>query len=391
MEPFEDKNFQDFIEKHKNDEVKTLALRYYQKVNFDLNIALQQIQGLQKSKSKLPMWYNTKNIIFPPNLNVQQSSSEQTAHYKANLLRYSSSIDLTGGFGVDSYFFAKNNAQHTYIEPNQQLFEIAQHNFEQFQFSNIICICSTTEFFLETNNQHFDCIYIDPSRRKEGKQVFLLEDYSPNVVTLQEHFFKIAPIILIKTSPILDIKNTLNTLKTVQEVHIVSVDNEVKEVLYLLNKNYTNSPKIIAVHIQKDKTDVFSFHFSEEKQQLASFSEPKNYLYEPNASILKAGGFNSIGNFYNLKKLHQNTHLYTSDTLIPFEGRVFEIIEKATFEPKILKKLTAGKANIAVRNFPYSVEEFRKKTGIKDGGNIYLFGIIDIQNKPLVLLCKKIN
>ncbi len=392
IDQIQQQKFQEFILRHKEGNVQDLALAFHGKVDFDLNLALQQIKGRQKAKYKLPLWAKTDSVVFPPGLNLQQSSSEKTAQYKSAILNGQSSVDLTGGFGIDSYFISKSVDNHTYVEPNESLATIAKHNFNALEATNIEVKQTTCEEFLDglAGQDSWDWIYIDPSRQNEGKQVFFLEDYGPNVVDLQDAFFERADNILIKTSPILDIKDGLRKLKWVKAVHVIAVDNDVKEVLFRMERNVEVEPDIICFNQGKNGAHLFNFKYSHE-QHPARLGSIKTYLYEPNASILKAGAFQSIANQYGLTKMHSNTHLYTSENHVPhFPGRTFKINRQVGYDPKSIKKeISEGKANIAVRNFPYSVEQIRKKTRLKDGGEVYLFGVTNIDNKPVVLICEK--
>lgn len=313
---------QQFIQQNKNKKLTEIALLLSKHPNLDKNFIINQINGIQKAKNKLPEFYNNPNIVYPATLSIEQCSSEQTANYKSSLIRHAelvsaSILDLTGGFGIDSYYFSKKAKQVTYIEPNKELFTIVQQNFTTLNTPNTKLINSTCEEFLKSTKEKFDIAYIDPSRRKENQKVFMLTDCTPNIVELQNRIFKIGPKIFVKTSPILDIKQSIKELKTVSEVWVVSVNNECKEVLYLLEDKTTNNPKINTVNIPLFKNEeiplsrgvkgvlneqLFQFNFKTEESSTVDFSNPLNYLYEPNASILKAGAFKSIAKAYGLKK-----------------------------------------------------------------------------------------
>jgi 16S rRNA G966 N2-methylase RsmD len=381
---------QNYIDEHLNSDVSKILFKGTNFQSVSTPEVVEQIAAKKKSKEKLPTWFSTKNIYYPNKLNIEQTSSETTAKYKADLISGSSIIDLTGGFGVDSYYFSKKASQVVHCEINKNLSEIASHNFKLLEASNIETIAENGIDYLMKSDQNFDCIYIDPSRRNDAKgKVFLLKDCLPNVPENIEFLFEKSTVILIKNSPILDITSAINELKYVKEIHVVAVHNEVKELLYILEKNYKNSIEIKTINILKNKNQLFDFKLDTDKN--STFSLVKKYVYEPNASIMKSGGFNEVSAQFKIDKLHQNSHLYTSEKLINFPGRRFEVLHTIPFDKKQLKKLIpSGKANITTRNFPQTVAQIRKKTGLKDGGEIYLFFTTDINNKHLVIVCQKI-
>lgn len=350
-----------------------------------------QIVAKQKSEKKLPSWFSTKNIYYPPKLSIEQTSSEITANYKSNLISGESIIDITGGFGVDCLFFSKKFKEVTHCEINDELSTIVNHNYQQLNIKNIATFSVDGIEFLKNTNHNFDCIYIDPSRRNDVKgKVFLLKDCLPNVPKNIDFLFSKSDQILIKNSPILDVTSAINELKFVKEIHIIATNNEVKELLFLLQKDYDKEINIKTINIQKESKQEFEFSFNEDV--FSNYSEPLTYLYEPNAAILKSGGFHQISSKLNVFKLHQHSHLYTSTNLIDFPGRVFKIENILSYDKKKLAKiLPEKKANITTRNFPKTVAQIRKETKIKDGGNTFIFFTIDINNKPKSVICKKLN
>ncbi len=384
------KRIQDFI----NDNLKSDLSKLILKGSSFENVTIQeigiQINSKNKCEKKLPTWFSTENIYFPSKINIEQTSSEATASYKSNLVKGKSLIDITGGFGVDAYYFSKNMSKITHCEINSELVEIVHHNLKQFKIKNISTFCDNGMDYLRNYAGNFDWIYADPSRRNDVKgKVFLMKDCSPNIPESLDFLFQKTNNILIKTSPLLDIKNTISELKFIKEVHVIAIENEVKELLFLLEKNYTQDIVIQTINIRK--TGCQQFKFISNKSAKATFNEPGKYIYEPNAAILKSGAFNHISQKFKIDKLHSNSHLYTSNNLIDFPGRCFELKQRVSYNKKLLKKLLpSNKANIATRNFPESVSQIRKKTGIKDGGNRYLFFTTTIHNKHLVLICDKV-
>ncbi|MEC5167157.1 hypothetical protein RCH18_002907 [Flavobacterium sp. PL11] len=353
---------------------------------------LNQIEAKAKSKDKLPSWFKTANIIYPSKISIEQTSSEKTASYKASIVSGDSLIDLTGGYGVDDYYFAKNVTSVAHCEINAELSTIVKHNFEQLAVSNVYCYSGDSSIILTELAIKWDWIYIDPSRRSDIKgKVFLLKDCVPNVPENLELYFKYSKSILIKTAPLLDISAGLAELQQVKTIHIIAVENEVKELLWELHAGFSGKITIQTVNILKDKLEFFKFIRNEVFVALPYTSRDK-YLYEPNSAIMKSGGFDEVGAFYNVNKLHKHSHLYTSNTLIPFPGRIFEIENSFPYrKPEMKEFLENKKANITTRNFPDTVEMIRKKWKIKDGGNCYCFFTTDINNEKIVLICTKIQ
>lgn len=356
--------------------------------DWDMAAIAQQVAGKQKAKNKIPSWCNTNNLLYPGRLSMEQCSSEQTAKYKAEIIQGKRFIDLTGGFGVDSYFISKSFEKTIHCEKNKELQNIAKHNFKILN-SDIESFHQNGLNYLQTVQEKFDLIYIDPARRNENNQkVLKLSHYTPNILEHIDLLFEKGSNILVKTAPFLDIKEVLNKLPNVKEIHIVSLKNECKEVLYLLDQKYKGEVQLHCINITQSK---YSFLYSQENET-APLSHPLEYLYEPNVSILKAGAFNSIANDFKLRKLHPNSHLYTSYSLIEgFPGRTFKIGAVCKYNKKdLLKHIPNKKGNITRRNFPDSVAEIRKKTGIKEGGEYYIFATTLKDNKPKFLVCSKI-
>jgi hypothetical protein len=348
-----------------------------------------QIVAKHKSEHKLPSWFNTENIYYPPKISIEQTSSEITANYKTNLVKGNSIIDITGGFGIDCFYFSKNFKEVIHCEINEDLSTIVKHNYQQLNITNITTFSGDGLEYIKNYKENFDCIYIDPSRRNDIKgKVFLLDDCLPNVPENIDFLFSKTNQLLIKNSPILDITSTINELKFVKEIHIIAIKNEVKELLFLLEKGYKNTIKIKTVNIDKTKYQTFNFNYKEDVN--SNYSEPLTYLYEPNSAILKSGGFHEISYQLKVSKLHQHSHLYTSKEITNFPGRAFKIEAVLNYDKKKLKKLLPeNKANITTRNFPKTVAQIRKETKIKDGGSVYLFFTTDLQNRPICILCFK--
>ncbi|KAA6302029.1 MAG: hypothetical protein EZS26_001845 [Candidatus Ordinivivax streblomastigis] len=384
-----------FIETHRYDDVQKLALQYSTRANSEIDIpsALRQISGRQHIEHKIPAWYSNDDILYPQRLSLEQCSSETTARYKASILSGSSFVDLTGGFGVDTAFIAPHFSQVEYVEKQNELAEIAQHNFSALGLKHIQTHSTDSISFLQ-NMHSCDCIYLDPARRSHsGEKVLLIEDCEPDVLEIQDVLLQKAERILVKLSPMLDIQAALKQLKNVSEIHVVSVGNECKELLFLMEKAVRLHPKISCVNFQKQATQCDIFDFSEEKKLSIDYhASIQNYLYEPNASLLKAGFYKSIALRYAVDKLHTDSHLYTSNRLIAdFPGRIFQVESIALFHKKELKSFLQGitQANISVRNFPLSVAELRKQLKLKEGGDVYLFATTLADGKRVIVHTKK--
>ena len=382
---------QKFITDNLNSNTTAILLKGTAFKGVETRAIVEQIEAKKKCETKLKTWYSTPNIYFPNKLNIEQTSSEQTAHYKASLISGDTLIDITGGFGVDCYAFSKHFKQVTHCEINSDLSEIVTHNYKQLQIDNIETINEDGISYLKQTPQVFDWIYVDPSRRHDSKgKVFFLNDCLPNVPEHLELLFKHADNILVKTSPLLDIAIGIDELKYVSALHVIALNNDVKELLWVLNKNATDSFTIHTANITKSKIETFNFPMAAEGSLYTAYSEPLTYVYEPNSAILKAGAFNSIANQLELFKLQKHSHLYTSDNYIAFPGRAFKIEKVIPFNKKAIQKERIDKANITTRNFSESVSQLRKKLKIKDGGDIYLFFTTDLNANKIVLICAKL-
>lgn len=380
---------QQFINVHLNDDLTKIIFKGSPFKNISIQELANQIAAKKKSETKLPTWFHLKKCYFPDKISIEQTSSETTAKYKSKLISGEKLIDITGGFGVDSFYFSKQVSKVIHCEINQDLSTIVAYNYQQLQVENIDTISGDGIDYLQKTTDFFDWIYIDPSRRNDHKEkVFLLKDCLPDVPKYLDFLFTKTNQILIKVSPILDISRTINELKFVSEIHIIAVQNEVKELLFLVNKNSDKEIKILTINILNQENQKFDFFINQ--QSTANYELPLSYLYEPNAAILKSGGFDEVANQLGIYKLHKHSHLYTSASLIDFPGRRFKIESICKYDKKVLKKLIPeNKANITTRNFPKTVAQIRKETNIKDGGNLYLFFTTNINEKLICLLTKK--
>ncbi len=388
---------QNFIQKNYHKNLAQLAFKKSLVAGYDNRFVLNQLYGKQKAKNKLPYLFNNDQVLYPAKVSIEQSSSEKTAIWKANLVEGATLLDMTGGFGVDTYHFSKRIKQVTYLEKNTELFDIVAHNYAVLNADNITAVNCDSLPFLENTEQKFDWIYLDPARRDDaGNRKIGLAGYFPNLLDIQPLLFQKTEKVLVKVSPMLDIQQAIQQLGTVQKVIVLAVQNEVKELLLILTKagvTVGQAPTFECVDLRKDGT-VWNYQSSGDKDlSNLTYSLPQTYIYEPNAAILKAGLFKEIAIDFKLNKLHPNTHLYTTEQLVvDFPGRVFKLKGGENFNKKaIAPYLDNKKANITTRNFPYAVAQIKKKLGVKDGGNIYLFATTLMDEKLAILICEKAN
>ncbi len=392
-----------FIRKNRFQDVRKLALSAKSKEfeEIDFQEAIIQIAGRQSVEKKLPSWYENENIIYPRHLSLEQCSSELTARYKASLVFGKKLVDLTGGFGVDCAFISKIFESAVYVERQKELCDIAESNFQNLNLNQIHVVNGDSETFLKEMSP-VDCIYLDPARRDQsGKKIIAISDCEPDVSLLKGSLLEKSSCVLVKLSPMLDISLALQSLPETSEIHVVSVDNECKELLFLLKKGNIDSPSLVCVNLKKNELQEnnivpsFSFKQQEERESHLHYSsEIKKYLYEPNTSIMKAGAYKSVALRFSLDKFHPDSHLYTSDTYISdFPGRVFEIETSTSFNKNELKSALKGisQVNLSIRNFPMSTEELKKKLKLSDGGSEYLFATTLNDGKKILLLCRKVQ
>lgn len=382
---------QEFIKDHQNDDPFLLSLSAKKGSDFPMELAIEQIQSRQKAKDKLPDWLKVEGILLPPPVSVEQSSSSITARYKASLTFGVSLVDLTGGMGVDASFFADRFEKVTYVEPNERLCNLARHNFKVL--GKRIEVCQfTAESFLEDNKKVFDTIFIDPSRRIDNRKVFRIEDCEPNLYEIFPICLERAKHVLVKLSPLVDLSLLIRNFQPT-DLWIVAVKGEVKEVLCLSS----NEKKPVKIHsvdlLDHEKNVVFEFRWEEEQAAQNEYSQPLKYIYEPNAAILKAGAFKLLGKRFNLKKLHQHTHLYTSEDFVQnFPGKTLEVKQNISQSKKeMLKAIPGKKINIIARNFPFSPVQLKNRFDLKDGGDQFLIGTTLLDNKKVLLLCDRLS
>ena len=390
-----------YIESHAGDDVAQLALHPSKDPQVDMAVALQQIAGRQKAKEKLPEWYATEGILYPKKVSMEQCSSSQTADYKASLVKGESFADFSGGFGVDTAAFAKKFTKGWYVEPQEELCELFQQNCKTLVINNVNILNGPMEEHLGDIGR-VDLIYLDPSRRDtHGRRVVSLADCTPNLLEWKSDLLSRCNTLMVKMSPMIDIFQTLRDLPETYAVHVVAVEGDCKEVLFLLTRrdapwhDSTTDPTIIAVDINKIKAlSVETTLETERTTPPCIATEVGSNLYEPNAAVMKAGIFNALSQQYQVAKLAKSTNLFTANDLREdFPGRVFRIEAVHEFHPRKTGKELSHLANasIAVRNFPMTAEELRKVLKIRDGNAGYLFGCTLWNDKRVILQTNKIK
>ena len=415
---------EEFIVRHSKDDVRQLALKAHGVKGIDLAYCLDQISGRQTAKRKLPSWAAVDSIVYPPHISMEQCSSEQTALYKKSVLDRlnwlslrspndvsSFIIDLTGGFGVDFSFMSHGFRRAVYVERQKHLCEMASHNFKCLGLENVEVVCEEAEEYL-VNCDNADVIFLDPARRdSHGAKTYAISDCTPDVISLLPLLLNKAHLVMLKLSPMLDWRKAIADLgeEYVVEVHIVSVDNECKELLILLSSMQSTSSSLHCVNITGNNISSFIVSISSMafpgKRQFNSPDIPDNteildnhisrhaFLYEPNASIMKAGCFDVVADRYpGIVKIAPNSHLFVSDKEIrDFPGRCFAIEKTTTMNKKELRSALAGitSANISIRNFPMSVADLRKRLKLTDGGNTYIFATTTEDGAHMLYICAK--
>lgn len=387
-----------FITAHLTQDVRALALQTAKRTDINGSMVVAQIQARQKARTKLPNWYANPALIFPPPLSVEQASSEATAAYKASLVGGNTLLDLTGGMGVDTAAFAARVARVTYLEQQPAVAAATTYNLTQLGLTNVDTQVGDGLAYLRNVPEPVDWLYLDPARRDDrGGRVVGLADCEPDVLAHLPLVLEKSRNVLIKTSPLLDIEATLRQLPTCRAVHIVAVQGEVKELLFVLGQTDwpASTVQLVAVDLRHDGPVTFSFERVDETRATVALTEwvagSPTYLYEPNAAVLKAGAFRLVGERFGLAKVAPHSHLYTADALVGgFPGRVFQIDAVCKADRKaLLTHVPGGQANLTVRNFPQSVDLLRKQLSLREGGDVYVFATtLPTSDKRLIITHK---
>ena len=389
-----------FVKEHREDDVRTLALKARRDDDVDLPWALDQIQGWQTARHKLPSWAKTDGIVYPPHLSMEQCSSEQTAIYKCSIMERlpqecrKTLVDLTGGFGVDFAFMAPLFDQAVYIERQEHLCDTARLNFELLGLKHVRIIHSEAQSVLNDIDTEpaSTLLYLDPARRdSNSSRTYAIADCTPNVLELKERLLEVAHHVLIKLSPMLDWHKAVSDLgEHVAEVHIVSVGNECKELLMLLKATHQGEP---TVHCVNDEQSLLYTPSLDAGSLAIATDDDAAYLYEPNGSIMKAGCFGVLTERYPVKALGPDSHLFVSNVeIVDFPGRRFAIKTVTSMNKKELASALKGitRANITVRNFPMTAQQLRQRLRLADGGDCYIFGTTPADGRRFLYLCQKL-
>lgn len=389
-----------FILEHRLNDVRQLALQADRYPDIDMPMALQQIAGWQTARTKLPEWAAVDGILYPPRLSMEQCSSEATAKYKTTIpapsLREGSLVDLTGGFGVDFSFMARGFRKAVYVEQQPHLCEVARHNFRLLGLNHAEVVCGDGVEYLKNMRRPASLIYLDPARRDvNGMKTYAIGDCTPDVAALKDLLLEKAELVMVKLSPMLDWHKAIDDLGEVSQMHIVSVDNECKELLVVLTKNPTVPLRVVCVNIKHGGTaETFEyFPTPSANTHLPTPITQSLYLYEPNASLMKAGCFAELAARYGVQPIGNSSHLFvSSEFVIDFPGRKFHIDSVTSLNKKELKQALGGlrKANITVRNFPLPVAELRKRLKLSDGGDTYIFATTLGEKDHVLLITKQI-
>ena len=379
----------EFICQHRHDDIRQLALQGRKYPEVDMTYALEQIAGRQKAQTKLPTWAALDGILYPAHISMEQCSSETTAKYKAKIAGSGKLfVDLTAGFGVDAAFISRNFNHAITVEQQSHLCEISSVNYKLLGYDNIQVVCGDGVEYLHSIKSA-DLIFIDPARRDEhGSRTYGIADCTPNILPLLDELLEKAERVMVKLSPMLDWRKAVEDIRKVSEVHIVSVNNECKELLLIISKNASPLKLFCANNDSVFECIVDGSTFVSHVCQC----ESPVFLYEPNASIMKGGCFDAVSTRFNIPQIDKNSHLFISDKEVPdFPGRHFTIDRITSMNKRDLKLALCGieKANITVRNFPMSVSELRKRLKLGDGGDTYIFATTVADGSHRLFVCRK--
>ena len=389
-----------FVEAHRGEDVRALALQAGKYPGVDMPEAVVQIAGWQISRKKIPSWADVPGLFYPKHLSMEQCSSELTARYKASLAEGDSFADLTAGFGVDFSFIARRFRQADYVERQEELCRLAAHNFPLLGLGHVRIHCADALAYLE-QMEPVDCLFLDPARRDgHGGKTVAIADCEPDICALEPLLVEKGRTVMIKLSPMLDIASALRDLTCVRRIHVIAAGGECKELLLVLRRQPDEAEReageaiITCVQLTDDGlSQSLSFTYSEERAADCPMADSVGlYLYEPGASLLKAGAYRLLASRCGVRKLHPNSHLYTSEEKVDFPGRRFRVDAVSGFGKKESKTFLSAveKANLTVRNFPSSVAELRKKLKLKEGGDVYIFATTLNDGRRVLIKCTKV-
>lgn len=391
-----------FVQQHKDEDPLKLLLQQKKYPGVDMTLVAQQMEGQRQASVKWPTLAGCRHFLYPPRLNREQSSSEETAFHKADIIQrlYGderqrlSIVDLTGGMGIDSIAFAKMpETEVDYVECNAELCRLMEHNAEALGLANITVHCGDSIEWLRDSKKKHDIIFIDPARRDmHGKKVAAFEDCTPNILEHKELLTERCNFMMVKASPMMDIDKGIEQLGNVSDIYVVAVKNECKEVLFLCGQP-EGEPRIHCQHMHHSDVDDFVFTREEENKAQATYaSDIRKYIYEPNAALMKGGPFKMLSQREGLDKLSRNTHLYTSDHLHDWMGRTFCVLKEVSLNKKALAAAVPdGKAHVIVRNYPARAEELQRQLGLKEGGDLFVIATTVGTKKTGFICCDTNN
>lgn len=383
-----------YIEEHKHTDIATILLGKNPFADVSSRLLADQILGRRIAERKFPFLLSYLQYRYPTKTSLEQSSSQWTADYKASLIPAGRSVcDLTGGMGVDTLALSKAARDCTYVEQNEALCLLEVHNFQILEATIQVVNSSAEEYLATSTRDHHDWLYIDPSRRVDGNKKTSISNLQPNLLEIQEQMLELAACLLVKLSPMQDISEVIRTLIGVREVHIVSLQHEVKEILVLQQKDYTGEVQIVAVDLSPEAAPVVLAASQEAVRESCHTGPVQHYLYQPPPAVVKGSLHDHQASGYGLHKVHANTQLYTSASLQEaYPGRIFEVLDQVQMQQKAVRKvLPAMKANIISKNHPLSPAQIAKKLSVREGGEEYLIAVTDHSEKKLLLHCKRIH
>lgn len=380
-----------FAKEHEDEDTARLLLSAARYPNIDMPLAVQQIEGRRTAREKWPSLLECEDFLYPPRLNREQASSDETALYKARLV-HGRVADLTGGMGVDTLAFARRAERVDYVERNEELCRLMEHNCKALGLENISVHCGDSLAWLASQMHPFDTLFIDPARRSAtGRKVAAFEDCEPDILQHLDLLRSRCRRLIVKASPMIDIDLACRQLAGVIEVHVVSVKGECKEVLFVCG-DPDGETRIHCIALGRKDGEPYKCDFTRSEEAAA---EPRfctavgRYLYEPDAALMKGGPYNLICHWMNLEKLAPNTHLYTSDTLIEgFPGRTFRVLREATLNRKAIKEaIPDGRAHVVTRNYPVAAADLQKQLGLREGGDLFVVATT-LGQRRLGLVCE---
>ena len=377
---------QKFIQENRYADIRQLALKAQGKFDLPLGFLMDQINGKQKAKKKLPSWFDNDKIVYPADISMQQCSSEISATLKTkHLSQGGTCIDLGGGLGIDTYYLAQKFEKVIYVEQNEDLCQIVAHNFKAFKINNVEVVHANGEEFIQSYDGKVDLIFLDPARRdQEQNRIFQFEDCSPNIIELEKLLLNKGKNLLIKASPLIDITSAYHQFPEFKTCQIIGINNECKEVMF---STFENLPSLTCLHWTNGKLEEYTFDKSTEVFNGFTKAQQGGYIYEPNVTIRKAQQQDQIANQFDIGKLFKNGSLYFStDLKADFPGRIFKLEQELTNKKQIQK---LKQAEVISKNYPLIATDFKKKYKLAASAQNFIFAFTDYTDQKQVWLCSK--